>query len=172
MVVVAALVEAVCQRRSRRLVDYSEHFESGYSARVFGRLALRVGEVCGYGDDRLRHRLSDIRLRVLFELGQDHCGDLLRRIVGAVDLHFLIGAHISLYGAYRIFGIGDSLTLCHLPDETLSVLGKSDDGRSRSRTFRVCYDRGFAALENGDARVRGTEVYAYDFAHCLYSSEN
>ena len=47
-----ALVEAVGQRRSRRLVDDPEHLEAGDAAGIARRRALCVVEVGGHGDDR------------------------------------------------------------------------------------------------------------------------
>ena len=51
---VLLLVEAVGERGRGRLVDDAHHFEAGDLAGVFRRLALRVVEVRGHGDDRLR----------------------------------------------------------------------------------------------------------------------
>ena len=50
------LVEAVGQRRRRRLVDDAQHFEAGDLAGVLGRLTLGVIEIGRDGDDRLRDR--------------------------------------------------------------------------------------------------------------------
>ena len=50
---VLLLVEAVGERRRRRLVDDAQHVEAGDLAGVLRRLALRVVEVRGHGDDRL-----------------------------------------------------------------------------------------------------------------------
>ena len=65
-------IESVCQRGSRRLVDDTQHFETRDLARVFGRVALRVVEIRGDSDDRLRDRLAEIRFRVAFDLAEDH----------------------------------------------------------------------------------------------------
>ena len=46
------LVEAVGERRRRRLVDDAQHFEAGDAAGVARRGALRVVEVGRHGDDR------------------------------------------------------------------------------------------------------------------------
>ena len=51
------LVEAVRDRRRRRLVDDAQHVQAGDGAGVLRRLALRVVEVGGYRDDRLLYRL-------------------------------------------------------------------------------------------------------------------
>ena len=51
------LVEAVRDRRRRRLVDDAQHVQAGDGAGVLRRLAPRVVEVGGYRDDRLLYRL-------------------------------------------------------------------------------------------------------------------
>src|SRR6266480_4801460 len=50
---VLLLVETVGQRRRGRLVDDTQHFETGHAAGVLGRLPLAVVEVGGHGDDGL-----------------------------------------------------------------------------------------------------------------------
>ena len=72
-------IESVGQRRGRRLVDQAQHFESSHAAGVFGGLALRIVEVGGNGDDRLRDRSAEKSLGISLELAQDIGGDLRRR---------------------------------------------------------------------------------------------
>ena len=72
------LVEAVGERRRRRLVDDAQHLEAGDLAGVLGRLALGVVEVGGNGDDGLRDRLAELGFGGLLHLLQDEGGDLLR----------------------------------------------------------------------------------------------
>ena len=86
---VLLLVEPVRQRGRRRLVDDAQHFETGDLAGVLGRLALRVVEVRGNGDDGLRDRLPEVVFRGLLELLQHHRGDLGRRerLGLPLDLH-------------------------------------------------------------------------------------
>jgi hypothetical protein len=74
----ALLVEAVGERRGRRLVDDPEDFEAGDLAGVFRRLALRVVEVGRHGDDGLGDLLAGLRLGVGLHLLQDHRRDLGR----------------------------------------------------------------------------------------------
>ena len=87
---VAFFVETVCERRRGRLVDDAQHVETGDLAGVFGRLALRVVEVRGNGNDRFGHALAEIVACVVDEFLQDHRGDLLRRVILAVDLDVVI----------------------------------------------------------------------------------
>src|ERR687891_356651 len=56
---VGLLVEPVRERGRGRLVDDAQDVESGDLAGVRGRLALRVVEVRGNGDDRVRDRLAE-----------------------------------------------------------------------------------------------------------------
>ena len=55
-------------------------------AGVLGRLALRVVEVRGNGDDGFRDFLAEIVLGGLLHLAQDFRGDLLRRDLLAAHL--------------------------------------------------------------------------------------
>ena len=72
----AGLVEAVGERRRRRLVDDAQHLEAGDLAGVLGGLALGVVEVGRDGDDGLRDLLAEIGLGGLLHLLQDEGGDL------------------------------------------------------------------------------------------------
>ena len=134
-------------------------------ARVLGRLTLRVGEVGGDGDDRLGDLLAEILFRIVFELGQDHCGDLLRGVLLAVDLHSVIAAHLSFYGYDGMFGVGDRLTFCDLTHKPLAVLGERHDGRGGAHTFGIRDDDGFAALHDCHTAVGCSEVYTYNLSH-------
>ena len=78
---VLLLVEAVGQRRRRRLVDDAHDFEAGDLPGVLRRLPLGVVEVRGDGDHRLGDRLPEIFLGGLFQLLQNHRGDLRRRSI-------------------------------------------------------------------------------------------
>src|SRR5437667_318965 len=73
---VLLLVEAVGERRGRRLVDDPEDLEPGDLAGVLGRLALVVIEVRGHGDDGLDDLVAEERLGVGLQLAQDHRRDL------------------------------------------------------------------------------------------------
>ncbi len=79
------LVEAVGERRRRRLVDDPQHLEAGDAAGVARRGALRVVEVRRHGDDRAIDLGVDLALRgeellgAALQLAQDERGDLRRR---------------------------------------------------------------------------------------------
>ena len=105
------LVEAVGQGRRRGLVDDTEYLKARDAARVLGGLPLGVREIGGHGDDRLGHLLAQVGLRVLLQLLQDHGGDLLGRVVLAVDVDLAVAAHVPLDGSHGAGGVGDGLSL-------------------------------------------------------------
>ena len=97
------LVEAIGERRRRRLVDDAQDFEAGDLAGVLGRLALGVVEIGGNRDDGLRDRLAEMGLGRLLHLLQDEGGDLRGRILLAVRLDpgVAIGRRDDLVGDER-----------------------------------------------------------------------
>ena len=162
---VGLLIEAVGQRGRRRLVDDTLDVEAGNLAGVLRRLALRVGEVGRHGDDGFGHGLAEIGFRIGFQLLQDHGADLLRGVLLAVDLDFIIRAHLALDRADRAVRVRDGLTLCHLADHALAGLGERDDGRGGAMTFRVGDNGRFAALHDGDAAIGSAKVDTDNFTH-------
>ena len=183
------LVQTVGERRRRRLVDDAEHFQPRDLAGVLGRLTLRVVEVRGHGDDRLRDLFAQIRLRVGLQLLQDHRGNFRRRIDVVADLDVrvavggfddLVGDHVALTRTFRILaahqpldrkdrvlGVGHRLTLGGLPDQPLAGLGEGDDGRGRPVAFRVGDDLILPVVHYRHTAVGGTEVDAQNLAHIL-----
>src|SRR5262245_32953241 len=47
------LIETVCQRRSRGLINDPENIQTGDASCVLCRLPLRIVEVCGHSNDRI-----------------------------------------------------------------------------------------------------------------------
>ena len=159
---------------------------------VLGRLALRVVEVRGHGDDRLRHRLAEVLLRRLLQLLQDHRGDFRRRVflaagldadvavAGAHDrvrhhLHLFVdfvelAAHEALDREHGVLGVGDGLTLGDLADQPLAGLGEADDRRRDPAAFRVGDDDRLAAFHHRHHGVGRAQVDSDDLAHVLSSS--
>src|SRR3989442_1609538 len=141
---VLLLVEAVGEGGRRRLVDDAQHLEAGDLAGVLGRLPLGVVEVGGHGDDGLRDLLAQVGLGRLLQLAQDHGGDLGRRVLLAAHLdarvavgrlhdlvrheldllqHLVVAAaHEALDREHGVLGVGDRLSLRHLPHENFAVL--------------------------------------------------
>ena len=65
---VALLLQTVGKRRGGGLIDDSQDLEAGYLPGHLGGLALAVREVRGHRDDRLGHRLAQLRLGVFLQL--------------------------------------------------------------------------------------------------------
>jgi hypothetical protein len=96
------LVEAVGDRRRRRLVDDAQHVQAGDGTGVFRRLTLAIVEIGGHGDHRVVHRMTQIVLRRLLHLGQHLGRNLLGReplhlaLVGDLDIGLaLVGDHLE-----------------------------------------------------------------------------
>ena len=158
-------IDAVGHSSGRRLVDDTLDLEAGDLAGILGCLTLRVVEVRRNGDDRFGDGLTEVSLGVGLQLAQDHCGDLLRRVLLAVDLDFIIGAHVTLDGRHSAIGVGDGLTLCDLTDHTLAGLREGHDGRSCAIALCVGDHDGLAALHNCDAGICSTKINTNDFSH-------
>ena len=152
------LVEAVGQRGRGRLVDDAQHLEPGDLAGLLGGGALGVVEVGGHGDHGLRDGVAQVLLGVALELHQDASGDLLGVVGLAVDVDGPVGAHVALDGPDGAAGVGDGLTLGHLTDEHLAVLGEGHDGWGGTGTLGIGDDDRVAALEDGDDGVGGAEI--------------
>jgi len=191
---VSLLLEPVRERRRRRLVDDAQDVEAGDLPGVLRRFSLGVVEVGGDGDDRVRHGLAEVGLRVRLQLLQDHGGNLRRRVLLAArldariavralddlvrdDLHLLrdlaeLAPHEALDRGHRVLRVRDLLTPGRSTDEPLAVLRERDDGRSRPSALRVGDDRRLAALDHADTRVRRAEVDSDCFRHLFYPSND
>ena len=155
------LLQAVGQGGRGGLVDDAQDVETGDLAGFLGGLALGVVEVRGNRDDRVGHRLTEVRLGVALELLQHTGADLLRGVLLAVDVDGPGRAHVSLDGPDGAVGVGDGLPLGDLTDEDLTVLGEGDDGRGRPGAFGIGDHGRFATLEHGHNGVGRSEVDAY-----------
>ncbi len=162
-----ALVEAVGQSGCGGLVDDTKNVESGDLAGVLGRLALGVVEVRGNGDDGVGHGLSEVLLGVALELGEDTRGDLLRRVLLAVNVSGPVGTHVTLDRRNGAVDVGDVLALGGLTNQHLAILREGNNGGRRTKTLGVRDDGGFSTFENGDNRVGGSQVNSYCSSHML-----
>jgi hypothetical protein len=153
LAILAFLVHAVGERRSRRLIDDAPHIETRDAAGVLSRLALRVIEIGRDRDDRIRDGLAEVVLGRLLHLHEYARGDFLRRhhlalgfepriaVLGAHDLVSLerdvllddriveATADQPLHGVEGVLRIGDRLALGRLADQDLAVLREGDDRR-------------------------------------------
>ena len=183
----ALLVEAVGERGRGRLVDDAQDVEAGDLAGVLRRLALRVVEVGRDGDDRVGHRLAEVRLGVGLQLLEDHRADLRRRVLLAArlhahvvvralddlvgdDLHLLrdlveLPAHEALDREDRVLRVRHLLPARRRADEPLAVLRERDHRRGRAAALGVRDDGRLATLQYGHARVRRAEIDADRLCH-------
>ena len=113
----AGLVQPVGQTRRGRLVDDAQDFQTRNLAGVLGRLPLVVVEVRRHRDDGFRHRLTEVGLGIPLDLLEDERGDLLRRVLLAVDAVDVVGAHLALRREHRPFRVGGRLAARRLADE-------------------------------------------------------
>ena len=183
----ARVLEAVGERRRRRLVDDAQDLQARDEAGVLRGLALRVVEVGGHGDDRLVHRLAQVVLGGGLQLLQHEGRDLRRRIdlVLDLDVNVAVGrlgeavgheaprlldlgrvelaADQALHREHRVLGVGEGLALRDLADQPLTLGREADDRRRRAGAFLVGDDLGSAALHHRHAGVGGAQVDSDDF---------
>ena len=191
LLVLVGLIEAVSQGGCRRLVDDAEHFEAGDLASVLRRLALRIVEVRGHGDDGLGDGAADLLLRVGLQLLEHHCRDFLGSVGLALDVddrtavlaRLDLVAHLGLLslrlvegaadetldGRNRVLRVGDCLVLCGLTDDALAVLAEALDRRGGAIAFGVHEDLRLAAFHDCHCRVRGAQVNTENLRHYVSS---
>ena len=150
------IVKSISQGCCRRLVDDTFYIQARDLSCVLGSLTLCVIEVCRYGDDSLCHLFSQISFCVCFQLLQDHCGDLLRRILLVIDRYSVIRAHLSFNRRNGSLCICNSLTFCRLAHQTLAGLCKCYDRRCGSCSLCVCDYCRLPAFHNGYAAICGS----------------
>ncbi len=158
---VALAVGAVGERRGGRLVENAHHLESRDLAGVARRLALRVREVGGHGDDRPAHGLAERGLGPVLQGAKDHRRDLRRRVRPGVQGHPLIGAHEPLDRLDGALGIHDELVAGRGAHEQRPVRREAHDGRHdllavRRQHFHLAVD------ERRHLGVRRPEIDAHD----------
>ena len=83
---VLLLVKAVRERSGRGFVHQSKNIKACNPPGVFGGLALRIVEVGGNGDYRLRDRTAEESLRIPLELPKNESGNLWRRVGALANL--------------------------------------------------------------------------------------
>ena len=103
------IVETISQGGCRRLVDDTLDIETCNLAGILGSLPLGIVEVSGNRDDGLGDLLAQVALCITLQLLQDHRGNLLGRILLAINRDMIILAHLPLDGAGGAGRIGDGL---------------------------------------------------------------
>jgi hypothetical protein len=189
LAILAGLVEAVGQRRRGGLVDDALDLETRDAAGVLGRLALRVVEIRGHGDDGFGHRLTEVILGGLLHLHEHARGNSGGRLLFALGFHpgvavvgldDLVRHHVDVFLHDRVvelaadealdreqgvLRIGHGLALGRLADQHFVILGKRDDGRRGAITLAVLDDARLAAFHDGDAGIRGSQIDADYLSH-------
>ena len=193
-----ARVEAVGERRGRRLVDDAEHFEARQTAGVACGRALRVVEVRRHRDDRAIDLeielalLAEMLLGPVLELLQDERRDLRRRELSIADTqpddtagitgdpkpqelrivdHVLHAtAHEPLHRVHRPCGSGEEASLGLAADEHRAGLVERHDRRHERVAGGVADHDRLPALCVGYEAVGGAEIDADNFTHGLRSS--
>ena len=186
---VGVLVEAIGERRGRRLVDDAFDVKPGDLAGVLRCLALRVIEVGRHGNHGRVDGLTEECLGVSLQLLQDHRADFLGAVllVARVDPRVAVrsadhgvghhgqlfvdlgelATHEPLDTEDGVLWICDRLAPSDRAHETLAALGKANDRRRGATALGVWQHLGLATCEDRDARVRGTEVNADRLAHVV-----
>jgi hypothetical protein len=107
---------------------------------------LGVIEVGRHGNDGLAHGVAEVGLGVALQLLQNTRRDLLRGVLGAVDVDAPVFAHVALDRANGPLGVGYRLTLGDLTHQHLAGLGKTHHRGGRATTFGVRDNDGLARL--------------------------
>jgi len=119
------LVETVGNGGSGGLVDDSENVETGDETGILGSLTLRVVEVGRDGDNGVVDSLTEVRLRSLTHLGEDHGRDLLGGEVLLLTLELNLDDGLASLvddGEGEVLHIGLDLSIGELAtDQSLGV---------------------------------------------------
>ena len=134
--------------------------------------------------------LAEVVLGRLLQLLQDHGGDLGRGVELAADRDADVAvaaprrpcrgpssalrstsanlpAHEALDREDGVLGVGDGLALGHLAHEALAVLAEGDDGGGRAAPSALAMTAGLVAFQDGDHRVRRSQIDSDYLAHAL-----
>ena len=152
LVVLVLLIQTVSKSCCGWLVNDTLNVEASNLTCVLGCLTLCVVEVCRDSNDSVGYRLTKVLLGVCLHLCEDHGTDLLWSVVNALNLNncaavstslnlvrnrldlrldlIKLAAHKTLDGEDGINRVGDSLVLCCLTNNAVTVSAEADNGRS------------------------------------------
>ena len=171
------LVEAISKCCSRGLVYDSLYVQAGNLPGFLGSLTFRIVKIRGNGDHGFRHGSAQVIFGRGLHLLQDHGRNFLWRVQTIANAHthgvvvtplYLVAyhfhftshiivllAHEAFDGLYRVFGIGNGLTLGRVAHFAFAftVVQKAHDRRGRSAAFAVGDYHRFVAFHNGYATV-------------------
>ena len=160
-----ALVETVCERCRRRLIDDAQDVETGDLAGFLRRLTLGIREIGRDGDDGVADGFTEVGLSIALELAKGAGTDLLRCVGLAVNVDGPTRAHVTLHRTDGAVDIGDGLALGDLANEHLAVLCEGDDRGGGPGAFCIRDDDGFAAFEDRDDRVGRAQINTHCSGH-------
>ena len=156
---VGLLLHTVGKGGSGGLVDDTEDVQAGNLTSILGSLTLRVVEVRGNSDNGVLNGLAEVGLGGLLHLVEDETTNLGRRVllatglnpgvtVGVLDdlvgdllnvtLNLSVGVlatNQTLSSEQSVLGVDNSLALGGNTDETLAILGETNDGGSCAGTY-------------------------------------
>lgn len=178
---VGLLLQTVGKGSGSRLVNDTEDVKASNLTGILGSLALGVVEVGRDSDDGVLDRLAEVVLSGLLHLLECEATDLGWRVllaarlnpgvaVGVLDdlvrnllniaLNLGIGelaADETLGGEQSVLGVDDSLTLGGDTNEALTILGETDDGRSRPGTLNKLVEsfdlKPFSGVEKAGRKI-------------------
>ena len=182
------LAQPIGQGRSSGFLEDAQNLKPSNLAGIFRGLTLRVVEIRGHGDHRLRPLFAQKGFRRFLHLPKDEGADLRRRIlrpsrlnqsIAIVALHDVLGHQTlvlanhriikatpdpAFYGVDGVCGVRDRLPLGGLSDQTLSILRKGHDAWGGPRAFAVFNHPDVLALHDGHAGIRGAKIDPDNFA--------
>ena len=157
---VSLLLETVGKSGSSGLVNNTENVQTGNLTSILGGLTLRVVEVSRDGNDGILNGLAEVGLSGLLHLVEDETTNLGGRVLLATGLNpgIAVGMLNDLVGNLLdvtlnlgigelatnetlsckegVLGVDDGLTLSGNTDETLAILGETDNGGGCAGTCR------------------------------------
>ena len=150
-------MRVVGERGGGRLVDDPHDLQAGQLAGLAGRLALRLVEEGGHGDDGLVDRAAKLLFGPLLERPQDEGRDFLRRVFLVAQADGFGRAHAPLDRPHGPLGGQDPLVAGRGADEQAAVGVQADD-RGQDRLAVLAQDFRFAVADNGHLAVGGAQV--------------
>lgn len=152
------LLKTVSESGGGRLVDHTHDVKTGDLTGILGGLTLLVVEVGRDSDDGVLQGLANEGLSGLLHLSEDETTDLRRRVLLALGLEPCVAVAVlddlvgdlldialnlsvgelatdqTLGGEEGVLGVDDGLALGGNTDETLALLGETDNGRGCAGT--------------------------------------